>query len=41
MAQAEATVVELQTAGRWEDVKMPAHYAKVELAGRGAIARFK
>ena len=26
---------------RWEDPKMPAHYASAELAERGAIARFK
>ena len=41
LAQAGATVVDMQTAGRWADPKMPAHYAAAELAERGAIARFK
>ena len=41
LAQAGASVVDMQTAGRWADPKMPAHYAKAELAERGAIARFK
>lgn len=41
LARAGATVVDMQTAGRWQDPKMPAHYARAELAERGAIARFK
>ena len=41
LAQAGASVVGMQTAGRWADPKMPAHYASAELAERGAIARFK
>ena len=41
LAQAGATVVDMQVAGRWESSQMPAHYAKAELAERGAIARFK
>ena len=41
LAQAGATVVDMQTAGRWKSSHMPAHYAKAELAERGAIARFK
>ena len=41
LAQAGATVVDMQVAGRWKSSKMPAHYAKAELAERGAIARFK
>ena len=41
LAQAGATVVDMQVAGRWKSSQMPAHYAKVELAERGAIARFK
>ncbi len=41
LAQAGATVVDMQTAGRWKDAKMPAHYAKAELAERGAVARFR
>ena len=41
LAQAGATVVDMQVAGRWKSAQMPAHYAKAELAERGAIARFK
>ena len=41
LAQAGASVVDMQTAGRWKDAKMPAHYAAADLAERGAIARFK
>ena len=31
----------MQTAGRWKSADMPAHYARAELAERGAIARYK
>ena len=41
LAQAGASLVDIQTAGRWKDPGMPAHYAKTELVERGAIARFK
>ena len=41
LAQAGASVVDMQVAGRWESSQMPAHYAKAELAERGAIARYK
>lgn len=41
LAQAGATVVEMQIAGRWKSAQMPAHYAKSELAERGAIAKYK
>ena len=41
LAQSGATVVDMQVAGRWKSSQMPAHYAKAELAERGAIARFK
>ena len=41
LAQAGASVVDMQNAGRWKDPKMPAHYAQAKLAERGAIARFK
>lgn len=41
LAQAGATVVDMQVVGRWKSSQMPAHYAKAELAERGAIARFK
>ena len=40
LAQAGASVVDLQAAGRWQSPQMPAHYAKAELAERGAVARF-
>ena len=35
-----ASVVDMQVAGRWKSSTMPAHYAKAELAERGAVARF-
>ena len=41
LAQAGATVVDMQVAGRWKYSPMPVHYAKAELAERSAIARFK
>jgi len=41
LAQAGASVVDMQVAGRWKSSQMPAHYAKAQLAERGAIARFK
>ena len=41
LAQAGASVVEMQVAGRWKSPQMPAHYARGELAEQGAIARFK
>ena len=41
LAQAGATVVDMQVAGRWKSSQMPAHYAKAEMAERGAIARYK
>ena len=39
LAQAGASVVDMQNAGRWKSPQMPAHYAKAELAERGAVAR--
>ena len=41
LAQVGVAVVDMQTAGRWQSPSMPAHYAKAELAERGAVARFK
>ena len=41
LAQAGASVVDMQVAGRWKSSQMPAHYAKSEIAERGAIARYK
>ncbi len=41
LAKAGASVVDMQVAGRWKSSQMPAHYARAELAERGAIARYK
>ena len=41
LAKAGASVVDMQVSGRWKSSQMPAHYAKAELASRGAIARFR
>lgn len=41
LAAAGASLVELQTAGRWASPSMPGHYAKGQLAARGAIARLR
>lgn len=39
LAQAGASLVEMQQAGRWESPSMPGHYARAELVSRGAVAR--
>ena len=36
-----ATLTETQLAGRWKSARMPAHYARGQLAGRGAMARLR
>ena len=41
LAKAGASVVDLQVSGRWKNSQMPAHYARAEMAERGAIARYK
>ena len=41
LAQAGASVVDMQVAGRWKSPEMPAHYAKRELTDQNAVARFK
>ncbi len=41
LAQAGASVVEMQTGGRWKNSQMPSHYAKAELAEQGAVARLR
>ena len=41
LAQAGASLVDIQVAGRWKDPGMPAHYARAQFAEHGAIARFK
>ena len=37
---AGASVAAVQVAGRWRSMRMPATYARGELAGRGAVARY-
>ena len=41
LAQAGASVVDMQIVGRWKSPQMPAHYARTKLAEQNAIARFK
>ena len=41
LAHAGASLVEMQQAGRWKDPQMPAHYARSEMASRGAVARLR
>ena len=41
LAAAGASLVEMQTAGRWRSPVMPGHYAHGQIAGRGAVARFR
>ena len=41
LAQAGASVVEMQGAGRWKSPQMPAHYARVQEAEQGAVARLR
>ena len=41
LAAAGASVVEMQTAGRWQSPSMPGRYARGELAARGAVARLR
>ena len=41
LAAAGASVVEMQTAGRWQSPSMPGRYAWGQLATRGAVARLR
>ena len=41
LAAAGASLVEMQTAGRWTSPVMPGHYARGQLAGRGAVAQLR
>ena len=41
LAAAGAGLVELQQAGDWKSARMPAHYARHQLAARGAVARLR
>ena len=40
LAQSGATLVNMQTAGRWGETKLPAHYAKAKLVERGEVTQF-
>lgn len=40
LVAAGASVAAVQVAGRWQSARMPARYARSEIAGRGAVARF-
>ena len=41
LASQGASLVEMQTAGRWQSPAMPGHYARGEFAARGAVARLR
>ncbi len=41
LVSAGATLPELQQAGRWLSPSVPAHYARGQFAGRGAVARLR
>ena len=41
LAASGASLAEMQTAGRWQSLAMPGHYARGQLAARGAVARIK
>ena len=41
LVEAGASLVEVQTAGRWVSPTMPAHYTRNQLAARGAVARLR
>ena len=41
MAAGGASLAEMQTAGRWDSPQMPGHYARGQLAAKGAVARIK
>ena len=41
LAAAGASLVEMQTAGRWISPSMPGHYTRGQRADRGAVARIK
>ncbi len=41
LAAAGASVVDMQTAGRWKSPEMPGRYARGQLAARGAVARLR
>ena len=41
LAEAGASVVDMQNAGRWADPRMPGHYSEGQRAGRGAVARLR
>ena len=40
LTAAGAELSALMVAGRWKSERMPAHYSRAEIAGKGAVARF-
>ena len=41
LAAGGASIAEMQTAGQWTSPQMPGHYARGQLAARGAVARIR
>ena len=41
LAAAGSSIVEMQTAGRWQSPSMPGRYARGQLAARGAVAKLR
>ena len=41
LVRSGAQTLEVQQVGRWKDQRMPAHYARNELAARNAVARYR
>ena len=41
LAENGASLVDMMNCGRWTSPEMPAHYAKGQLAAKGAVARFR
>ena len=41
LAAGGASIVEMQTAGRWQSPAMPGHYSRGQLTARGAVARVR
>ena len=41
LVRSGAQTVEVQQVGRWKDQRMPAYYARNELAARNAVARYR
>ena len=41
LSKSGASIAEMQEAGRWESKDMPGHYARVQEAEKGAVARYR